>query len=346
MAPANPGDEDGVLPNFCGLTAVFAVVVSAELLAFLLALLGGFAHFWADLARLSLFLQWTGLMAAAALCLLHRPLTRCSELTATWLAYAVVLAVVAAVSAATVAVAAFVHLPLALEPAAFLLRNLLMGALVAAFALRYLYVQHQWKRRLRAESEARLQALQARIRPHFLFNSMNTIASLIASRPEAAEDAVEDLADLFRASLGDERRLVPLADEVELVRRYLRIEAERLGGRLQVEWALEGLPEGVRVPPLTLQPLVENAVYHGIEPSPQGGTLRIRGERQAGRAVLCVDNPLPPDGSPPRAGNRLALDNIRERLVAHFGAAASLETAETDGRFRVTLRVPVGGAAA
>ena len=338
--PASDANDDSVLPNFCSLPAVFAVVVAAELLAFLLALLGGFAEFWGHLARLSLFLQWVGLTAALALCLLRRPLARLGELPATWLAYGVVLAVVAAVSAAAVGVAVLVHLPLALEPGPFVLRNLLMGALVGAFVLRYLYVQHQWKRRLQAESEARLQALQARIRPHFLFNSMNTIASLIASRPEDAEDAVEDLADLFRASLSDERRRVPLEDEVDLASRYLRIEALRLGGRLRVEWDLDGLPGRVRLPPLTLQPLVENAVYHGIEPNPAGGILRVAGDWDADRAVITVENPLPPAGTRRRTGNHVALANIRERLAVHFGPAGTLETRETDGTFRVRLAVP------
>jgi len=238
-----------------------------------------------------------------------------------------------------------VRLPLALEPVPFVLRNLLMGALVGAFVLRYLYIQHQWKRRLQAESEARLQALQARIRPHFLFNSMNTIASLIASQPGEAEDAVEDLADLFRASLSDERRLVPLEDEVDLAARYLRIEALRLGERLNVEWDLEGLSGRVRLPPLTLQPLVENAVYHGIEPNPAGGTVRVVGTWEGDRAVITVANPLPPEGTQRRHGNHLALANIGERLAAHFGRGGSLETAEADGAFRVRLAVPAEGGA-
>src|SRR5690606_31316183 len=159
-----------------------------------------------------------------------------------------------------------------LEPAAlagpreFVLRSLGVAGIVAAVALRYLYMQHEWKRRLESESAARIEALQARIRPHFLFNSLNTIAAMIEAAPKAAEAAVEDLADLFRAALAANSRLVPLCDELALARGYLALEHLRLGERLQVEWDVDTLPVDALVPPLTLQPLLENAVYHGIEP--------------------------------------------------------------------------------
>ena len=162
----------------------------------------------------------------------------------------------------------------------FLSRNLAVGTLITGLALRYFYVSHQWQRNVRRQAEARNIALQARIRPHFLFNSMNTIAALTRTNPEAAEASVLDLADLFRASLNDSREMVELAQEIDITRRYERMEKQRLGDRLTVRWQLQDLPMHARIPSLTLQPLVENAIYHGVEPLPDAGTVEIEGRRK------------------------------------------------------------------
>ena len=211
--------------------------------------------------------------------------------------------------------------------------------------LRYFYVQHHWQLRVASEARARLQALQARIRPHFLFNCMNTIASLTRSDPARAEQAIEDLADLFRATLSEERVLVPLAEELALVRRYLDIEALRLQSRLVVVWELAPPPEGALIPQLSLQPLVENAIYHGIEPAPAGGTIRIGGGIHGDHMQIAISNPLAAGGSTHAAGNRLAQDNVRQRLQAHFGDAGRLDISAGDGEYRVTLTLPLATAA-
>jgi len=212
--------------------------------------------------------------------------------------------------------------------------NLLIALIVSAVALRYFYVQHQWRAQLERETRARIQALQSRIRPHFLFNSMNTIASFTRSHPEVAEQVVEDLADLFRVSVSDARVPSSLARELELARQYLRIEGLRLGTRLRVSWALADFPPGARVPALTLQPLLENAVYHGVEPDPRGGRIEVSLETHehgwSGQTIrLRIMNSIPPEGSR-RAGHGVGLENVQERLEAFFGGRCRFAVATRD----------------
>ncbi|KZY88099.1 hypothetical protein A3741_24800, partial [Oleiphilus sp. HI0069] len=164
------------------------------------------------------------------------------------------------------------------KPELFLSKSLLISSMLASILLRYFFLQHQWREQRQAELRARIQALQARIRPHFLFNSMNSIASLIAIDPQKAEDAVIDLSTIFRATLNNQTSLIPVREEIELCRRYLNIEALRLGNRLKIEWKLNNAKKKVLIPPLTLQPLVENAIYHGIQPLTEGGTISIETE--------------------------------------------------------------------
>jgi two-component system sensor histidine kinase AlgZ len=223
----------------------------------------------------------------------------------------------------------------------FLLRTLTISTVVSAVVLRYLYVQHQWRQQLQAETRARIQVLQARIRPHFLFNSMNTIASLTHTRPDIAEEAINDLSDLFRVSLNHTQERTTLGEELLLARRYLNIEALRLGDRLQVDWNLDDVPLEVRVPPLILQPLLENAIYHGVEPMPEGGTIRISGAVERGMVNLTISNPVPEAApAPVRTGNHMAQENTRQRLQLACGARGQLELSQPPGEYRVTLRFP------
>ncbi len=199
-----------------------------------------------------------------------------------------------------------------------------------------------------ALTEARLQALSARIRPHFLFNSLNTVLSLIRSEPRRAETALEELAELFRVLMRDQRELLPLADEIALCRQYLDLEKLRLGERLTVNWEIADIPDNLKVPPLMLQPLLENAVYHGIEPLPEGGTVRIRFSRQQNELHIDLSNPCLA-GSGSTSGNRMALANIRERLGLYYDLEARLLTRETelpDGRreYQVHVALPAKSA--
>ena len=188
--------------------------------------------------------------------------------------------------------------------------------------------------------EARLQALQARIRPHFLFNSINAVLSLIRSEPKRAERMLEDMAELFRVLMADNRKLTPLVDEITLCKRYLDIEQIRLGERLAVVWQIDGLPTNALVPPLILQPLVENAVYHGIEPRHVPGRLTIEVVPEGKQFSIRLTNPFDP-GSTHVSGNRMAIANIKERLQLHFDAEASLKAEVKGETYVVTITLPV-----
>jgi two-component system sensor histidine kinase AlgZ len=191
-----------------------------------------------------------------------------------------------------------------------------------------------------AIAEARLQALQARIRPHFLFNSITAVLSLIRSDPRRAETALEDMADLFRVLMRDNRQLAPLVDEVALCKQYLDLEKLRLGDRLCIDWHVDNMPRDALVPPLVLQPLLENAVYHGIEPSSAPGVIAINIFLRRGEVHAILRNPYQ-DGSRHRGGgNKMALANIRERLALHFDAEAGLESKVTRETYEVHIRMP------
>ena len=203
-----------------------------------------------------------------------------------------------------------------------------------------LYYFHLRSRALSpALTEARLQALQARIRPHFLFNSINAVLSLIRQAPKRAEVALEDMADLFRVLMADNRDLSPLEQKVELTRQYLSLEQLRLGARLRIEWHIENMPGEALIPPLVLQPLVENAVYHGIEPSSEQGLVSVNAYKIRDEVHLVLRNPYRRDGTH-HAGNKMALANIRERLSLHFDAEASLRATLTDDTYQVHIVIP------
>ena len=335
--------ETGYIPDFCTPRNTLVVALLAELVALLMALSHEFSggSFWRFLALISLFMEWLALSSAALLCLLRRPLATLSPRYAGLIAYLLLVGITGLLSEAAWQVGA--RFAPGLFPVGhldFLLRTLLVSAIVSGVLLRYFYVQYLWKSQLEAEAQARIEALTARIRPHFLFNSMNTIAALVRADPAGAEEAVEDLADLFRASLADARTQTSLREEVDVTRLYVRLEQRRLGERLRVDWATDALPSDARVPLLTLQPLVENAIYHGIEPTPGGGVVGIRGDCVGDRLRLEVDNPLPPPERGGRHGNRLALDNIRQRLELAFGRRAGVDVDESEERYSVTLRFP------
>lgn len=315
---------------------MLAVVTVTEVAALILVLArpDTLDRFWESLGRASLFCQWNALACAGLLCLLHRPLERMSHLAAGLTAWLLILLVVAITSQAA-------HASGAVGPGPFLLRNLAIGGLVGALVLHYLFLRHQWEQRIAAEAEARIQALASRIRPHFLFNSLNTAAALVPVRPDRAEAVLEDLAELFRAGMQDVRRWHRLDDELRLVRLYLAIEALRLGDRLQVVWQQKPVPEACMVPPLILQPLVENAVYHGIEPAAQGGRLHVLVSAHRGRLRLEVRNPRPERDERQRRGNRMALENIRERLRLAFGPLARIETELREAEYRVRILMPI-----
>lgn len=218
---------------------------------------------------------------------------------------------------------------------------LLSGVLAGLTAALVLFYFHWRQLALSpALSDARLMALQARIRPHFLYNSLNTVLGLIRQDPRRAESVLENLADLFRALMAEPRVLVPLERELELARAYVEVESIRLGDRLRVIWHCDGAPLRAEVPQLMLQPLIENAVIHGIEPNPEGGEVHVNLFQKGDRMLLVVRNPLLPD-APSRAGNRMALANIRERLDLHFDAESRMTHFTAGGEFVVQIEMPL-----
>jgi two-component system sensor histidine kinase AlgZ len=335
------------LPDLCRLPRIAACLGVAELVVVVIALAPRESGQWsfAEFIAASLFALWIALVVSVALCKARRWIHQLPR----WLGVAVALSLPMAAAAFgalcvhQIDVGLQTHLSVPQdESARFISSASLLTGLITAIALRYFYMRDQWQAQLQAQAKAQVDALQARIRPHFLFNSMNTIASLVRRDPATAERAVEDLADLFRAALGAGEDGSTLAEEISLGQRYLSIESLRLGERLRVRWDLaEPLPHQLRLPRLVLQPLLENAVVHGIAHLPQGGELVIaiqvvRGEKLHVR----ISNPA----LPPRerdAGNRHAQASIAQRLAYQFGRGATLTRGFADGYYVCELVLPL-----
>jgi len=216
-------------------------------------------------------------------------------------------------------------------------RMLVYAWIIGAIILYYFNLHH--RAYSPAITEARLQALQARIRPHFLFNSLNAVLSLIRDQPKQAETALEDMADLFRVLMAENRELVPIAQEIALCRQYLALEKLRLDERLNVEWLIDDVPPDILIPPLLLQPLIENAVYHGIEPLIGGGTITVQVYTKRNEVHLILKNPYTAQ-SKHHNGNNMALKNIKERLTLHFDLEASLKSKQVNDTYEVHITLP------
>ena len=347
--PRDETENHCYLPDLCTQRNVLLVVLMAQTVAmvYTLARYGG-GGFWLELANTSLFLMWAALAGAASLCFVRPVLARASLSTVTLVSFVIIMVIMLVITEMAWAVGRYaadlglVGQALPNEHGELLVRNLGIGAIVAALILRYFYVNFQWQRNVEMEARARVHALQARIRPHFLFNSMNTIASLTRSNPEQAEEAIEDLSDLFRVSLSDSRQRIPLKEEFEVSRIYQRIEQLRLGERLRVRWLVNDLPMRALVPGLLIQPLLENAIYHGIEPLPEGGEVLIEGFIHKNQMEIRISNPLSED-DPQHSytGNQLALANVKQRLELAYPGKARVEVEQTPGEYRISLFLPI-----
>lgn len=346
VEPQQP--QTGFLPNFCRLPMVMGVVLTAQLLGITLTLAsqGPLTGFWQRLAPMSFLVLAIALVASTLLCGLRPALLRAGDRTAAVLAW---LILVATAGAATWAGYKLIPEPLHtglyrdLDLPDLMVRSLGISAILGAMLLRYLYLHHMWRLQVEAEAEARFQKLQARIRPHFLFNSMNTIANLTQTNPQVAEEVVQDLADLFRATLSEAHETSTLAKELELAYRYLNIEKQRLGERLQVLWDVEDIPGDAALPQLILQPLVENAVYHGIAPSRRPGLIQISGRYRRAQVNLSIRNTLPGEeeaGARHTSGNRIALDNVKQRMAAMFEGEGRVIVSRIEGDYQVRLVFP------
>jgi two-component system sensor histidine kinase AlgZ len=317
------------LPDFRNLGVIARILVIANL-----AIVGIAAVRGRDIDSFTTAISDTALVAAPVLLVMlillyvaAPALLRLPYATALGIIFATVVALAALVWAATRED----------RPVEELLRAGGFALLLAAFIAGYFHLRN--RAFSPALAEARLQALQARIRPHFLFNSLNAVLSLIRTDARRAETAIEDLAELYRMLMTDTRTLTSLEREIEVTRQYLSLEHLRLGERLRVEWDVAGAPGDALVPPLLLQPLVENAVYHGIEPGADAGLIRIAITRDGDRVRVVLTNPYHPEHQH-RQGNRMALANIRERLALHFDAEAKLDAGVSGTNYEIGMIMP------
>lgn len=340
-------EEDFFLPDLCNKQSIFFLVLIAELLVLVLVLANkGILYFsWTQLALSSLFVQWVVLCSAGLLCTARPVLSRKETMTATALGFGIIMTVTLIFSLFAEWLLLDRDLGWEAKQWAGIFRNMIISAVMTGLAFRYFYLQHQLRRKEQAELNSRIQALQSRIRPHFLFNSMNIITSLIGVDPETAELVVEDLSSLFRASLTEASgEPVIMEEELQLCDKYIHIESLRLDDRLDVNWKITVDTGVVKIPLLSLQPLIENAIYHGIQPLPEGGTVDVTIERVEEMIRIEITNPTPKKS--PRLdgirvdGNQMALDNIRSRMEAIYGDESRVITHEGEGFYRTVVTYP------
>ena len=316
------------------------LVLVCELLALVLVVAeSGLRQFdWQRLALVSFIVQWVSLSSAAALCALRKHLLHQSPRVSVGASYAIVLLVTLLVMVASQNLLYGYSLPQLNWWR--VLESLLVAGIFSGIVLRYFYLHWQLQHQRQAELQSRIQALQSRIRPHFLFNSMNSIASLIEVDPETAERVVEDLSELFRASLA-EPNLIPLERELALAHRYLTIEQLRMGERLQIDWRVPKLPAAATIPSMLLQPLLENAIYHGVHHIIDGGCVHLAVALSDDAVSVVIRNPLLQAYST-ELGNGIALDNIRHRLTAYYGTKGVLQLGVYGDEYvaRVSLPLP------
>ena len=336
------------LPDFCSFRMLLAAFFLAELLAFLLTLASDFTGlgFLSAFGIRSLLTLWVVLMSSTVLCLLRSWLARFNDFYVGLIAFAIIQLIVVlvgvSVSKLLPEIGQLLPMNAAFDSRDFYLKMFGISSIVAVALLRYLFILHQWRLRVEAGARAKLDALQARMRPHFLFNSLNVIASLISINTELAEQLIEDLADLIRASLQvDTERMVSLEQEINIAKLYLNIELHRLDARLSVKWELDQVPMDALLPPLSLQPIIENAVYHGIELIPDGGEIVIKGRMLMGNITLSVINPLPTSemlGT--RTGNQLSMKNLQDRVNGYYAGDGYIFFSVADQQYQVRLVIP------
>ncbi len=345
MSAAKPADR---LPFHCQPAELFAAAVVAELVVAVIHLHGwegqslDWHHF--DLpwfSQISLFAQWIVLLSGLLVCWLRGLLLKLPGNLPAILAFQIAPLVTALSTLGLFVLDRQLQLGLSMrlpEPGRLMMVNTLTVLLVSGAFFRYLYLRADWQARIQAEARARFDALQARIRPHFLFNSINTVASLIPVDAVKAEETLLDLTQLFRAALQENHGVHRLQEEWTLLEHYLRIEKLRLGERLHVEMDLQQDIRDCRIPALLLQPLVENAVYHGIETLPQGGRIRISARCENQRIRLEISNP---GSGQSDSGMGMAQNNIRQRLQLYYEGKARMQVENTTEGYLAVLWLPV-----
>lgn len=327
------------MPDLCIVQAVVALILVGELLSFAFVVLkhGIYPFQWVYFGSVSFLVQWIILSSAACLCPLRTWLGRQNGLVAGSISYSLVLLMTLLFSTAGL----WLMDGQRIHDGSAIIENLIVAAIFAGVVLRSFYLQQQLHNREQVELRSRIQALQSRIRPHFLFNSMNSIASLIDIDPKAAEKMVIDLSQLFRASL-NEPTIVALTDEIKLCQQFVSIEQTRLGKRLTVDWQIELQDSKVSIPSLLLQPLIENAIYHGIQPLPDGGIVSVKIISDMNEVRVEINNPVAANYHVnQKTSNGIALENVSRRLDAHFGEQAHLEYTQQEDVFSLQLSYPI-----
>lgn len=350
---SQPYDEEvQFMPNICNTQAVFVLILVSELLSIMLVIANkGVEYFdWLHFGMVSFLVQWIVLCSAAIICSLRPWFHKHTPAIAGVSSFAIVIMTAFVFSLLSQAIMPNQDIFSRWE----IINNLIIASVLAGIFLRYFYVRQCLHIQEQAALQARFQALQSRIHPHFLFNSMNSIASLISIDAKKAEDLVVDLAELFRASL-KEPSLVALVDEIRICQRFVDIEQVRLGDRLRVSWDIDRRVQRAIIPSLILQPIIENAIYHGIQPLESGGKLIIDVSMVKTDVVIKVTNPRIAGEGLLRSqrhqktdinthtfeGNGMAMHNIRHRLDAQYRQAASMRIVKGANDFTIVLRFPM-----
>ncbi len=342
-------DSRFFLPDFCQLQSLFLLILTAELLAIVFTLVVSATPSWQLLGLISMLTQWIVLISSALICTFR---TRMEKLPVWLIGLISYFFILLSTLLCTLIGIWFFYLNADIlrfgemneQQWLMVTRNLAIASILGGILLRYFYLQQQYRIRLAAETKARMEALHARIHPHFLFNTLNSIAALVQISPTQAEKAIEDLAALMRATLKDMHVMVSWEKEINLCNRYLALEQLRLGERLILDFNIVEVPENFLIPGLILQPLVENAVLHGISRLTEGGTLQFSAklDHYNGKKGLKIKitNPMPPENNKRRQGHGIGINNVEQRLKLLYQQQASLHVTQTTTFFSIVLWIP------
>ena len=337
------------LPDFCSGSMVGNVLILAEFFALVVTILSQplSANIFKDLLLISIFVQWIALTSVALLCWLRPYLNRLAPSRALLMSYLLLLSVTLVVSELMIWVMVWSDMIASPRPDWYIYyhaQNLTVSAVVNALALRYFVARHQLRLKTLAAAEARMELIKYRIRPHFLFNSMNIIASLTQRAPVRAEAAIEDMADLFRLMLDENKELVPIQSEISVAKKYIKLEKLRLEKRLNVTWKLGVIPRSAKTPVLMLQLLLENAIHYGVEPLEDDGEIGIEIETEDDVLSISISNPcavkLKDEVS---QENSLAMENVKFRVNEYYGSSASVHCNSDAEIFTICVKHPAFG---
>lgn len=324
------------LPDFCRASIIYLTILACVLLATLLSLVmpNWQQNYWFNFSSFTLFSLWTALSSIGILCSIKRffPELHLRQFSIIAVAVCVLFSLLY-----TTILSVYLQSD---ATASLLFKNGVITLIVSGIFFRYYFLQQQSLLQIQSEAEARIQALQSRIRPHFLFNSLNTLANMATQDPNKTEESILDLADIFRASMQRSDKLIPFSEEKHLCSQYLALEKQRLGEKLQVEWHTDTIDGKIPFPPLLLQPIIENAVFHGVQNRTDGGTIIIKGLSSKNHIEIEVTNPLPTTSDTLHKGNSLALRNIRQRIEVLYPGKANFTHHSSQDTFFCRLKIP------